>query len=215
MNATTTNDATLIARRRNNVTYRLIRQLHLWIGAWGALAAIVYGFTGLVMNHRFGDSAWPQGDSAETGRVTLQIPATVRATPEELSLWLRQTQALDAQVIRKGSPGAKDGKQPPKWTLSGGTASDSWSLEYTPGSETAEVKRSSHTAMAAFNRLHKGVGGGWTWTLLADSFAIGMLLLGLSGIWMWARGRTARQMIVSVLGLSVVVLTAVLVPALL
>jgi hypothetical protein len=42
-----------------------------------------------------------------------------------------------------------------------------------------------------------------------------MLLLGLSGIWMWARGRTSKQMIVSVLGLSVVVLTVVLVPVLL
>jgi uncharacterized protein len=193
--------------------YRLVRQLHLWIGAWGALAAIIYGFTGLVMNNRFGDNAWPQGDSKEAGRVMLQIPAMVRATPEELSLWLQQTQGLDAQVIRKGSPG-KDAKQPPKWNLSGGTASESWSLDYVPGNETAEVKRSTHTLLAAISRLHKGVGGGWAWNLLADSFAIGMLLLGLSGIWMWARGRTPKQMIASVLGLSVLVLAVVLLPAL-
>jgi hypothetical protein len=198
-----------------NKTHRWIRQVHMWIGAWGALAAICYGFTGLVMNHRFGDGAWPQGDSEETGRITLQVPAAARATPEELSLWLRQAQALDAQVIRKGQPGAKDSKQPQKWNLSGGTAANSWALEYTPGSDSAELKRSSHTSMAAFNRLHKGVGGGGAWTLLADSFAVGMLLLGLSGIWMWARGRTPRQMVASVLGLSVVVLAVVLVPALL
>jgi hypothetical protein len=53
------------------------------------------------------------------------------------------------------------------------------------------------------------------WTLLGDSFAIGMLLLGLSGLWMWARGRNARQMIVSVLGASLLVVLAVLGPALL
>jgi len=212
MNATATNDA-LATRRRNNIVYRWVRQLHLWIGAWGALAAIIYGFTGLVMNHRFGDAAWPQGDSADTGRTTLQIPAAARATPEELSLWLRKTQGLDAQTIRKGSPGGKegkDGKQPPKWNFSGGTASASWSLEYLPGSESAELKRSSHTLLAAINRLHKGVGGGWVWNRLADSFAIGMLLLGLSGIWMWARGRTLKEMVFSVLGLSAGVLTLVL-----
>ena len=118
-------------------------------------------------------------------------------------------------MIRKGSPGAKDSKQPPKWNLSGGTASDSWALEYSPGKDSAELKRSSHTLLAAINRLHKGVGGGWAWTLLADSFAAGMLLLGLSGIWMWARGRTAKQMAASVLGLSVAVLVIVLGPALL
>ena len=206
-----------IARRRNNTVYRFVRQLHLWIGAWGALAAIIYGFTGLVMNHRFGDNPWPQGDSAEAGRTTLQIPATARATPEELSLWLRETQKLDAQTIRKGSPGGKEGKagkdgkpQSPKWSFSGGTASNSWVLEYVPGSDSAELKRNSHTLLAAINRLHKGVGGGWIWNLLADSFAIGMLLLGLSGIWMWARGRTLKEMVFSVLGLATGVLVLVL-----
>ena len=221
MNATTATSA-VTARRRSNTTYRWVRQVHLWIGAWGALATIIYGFTGLVMNHRFGDGAWPQGDSQEAGRATLQVPAEVRATPEELSLWLRQTQGLDAQVIRKGPPGGgrdarggKDGKQAPKWSLSGGTATNSWSVEYSPGQDKAELKRSSHTSLAALNRLHKGVGGGWAWLLLADSFAIGMLLLGLSGIWMWIRGRTPKQMVASVMGLSVLVLVIVLGPALL
>ncbi|KGQ17738.1 PepSY-associated TM helix domain-containing protein [Lysobacter dokdonensis DS-58] len=230
MNATTATSAAKPVRR-SNTTYRVIRQLHLWIGAWGALAAILYGFTGLVMNHRFGDGAWPQGDSNEKARVTLQIPADAQTSPEALSLWLRQTQQLDAQVIRKGPPGggregakrqgdsgAKGGesKKPdqPKWTLSGGSASDAWSMEYTPGNTSAEVKHTEHSTLAAFNRLHKAVGGGIGWTILADSFAIAMLLLGLSGIWMWARGRNAKELVLSVMGASIVVLLVVLVPAL-
>ena len=191
---------------RSNATFRWIRQLHLWIGAWGALAAILYGITGLVMNHRFGDGAWPQGDSSELDRTTLAIPAEARATPEQLSLWLRDTQALDAQVIRKGKPDDKL----PKWNFSGGSASESWALEYVAGGDSAELKRSSHTALAAFNRLHKGVGGGGWWILLADSFAIGMMLLGISGIWMWARGRDAKDMLFSVMGLSTLLFLAVL-----
>lgn len=215
--AAPTRDAT---RLRSNVTHRWIRQIHLWIGAWGALAAVVYGLTGLVMNHRFGDSAWPQGDSAESGRVVLSIPAAARATPEALTRWLRETHQLDTQVVRKAKPdaaklGGRDVTQPAKWNLSGGTARASWALEFVPGNATAEVKQSRHTPMAAFNRLHKGVGGGAAWIMLADSFAVGMLLLGLSGLWMWARGRTAKQMMASVLGLSVLVLAAVLGPALL
>jgi uncharacterized protein len=191
--------------RRSATTYRWIRQFHLWIGAWGALAAILYGITGLVMNHRFGLDAWPQGDSSELGKTSLVVPAEARATPEQLSLWLRAEQGLDAQVIRKGPPG-KDGK-PAKWTLGGGTASDSWSLDYVPGEERLELKRSSHTVLAALNRLHKGYGSQW-WILLADSFAIGMILLGLSGIWMWARGRSAKQMVLSVMGLSTLLFIA-------
>ena len=213
------------ATARRNTTHLWIRQLHLWIGAWGALAAVLYGFTGLMMNHRFGDSAWPQGESTETGRLLLEVPPSARDTPQALRAWLWTTQALDAQVVRTNSPGgAKLGApavggngvaQPAKWNLSGGDASASWSLEYIPGNHTAEVKRSRHSLLAALGRLHKGVGGGWAWTLLADSFAIGMLLLGLSGLWMWARGRDARQLVVSVLGVSMLVLLVVLGPALL
>ena len=195
--------------RRSNTAYRWVRQLHLWIGAWGALAAILYGLTGLVMNHRFGDGAWPQGDSRDAGRVELAIPAEARTTPEQLSLWLRNHHQLDAQVIRKGGPGGGEGKPAPKWTLSGGTAGTSWALEYAPGSERGTLKHSEHSPLAAVNRLHKAVGGGTFWILLADSFAIGMLLLGLSGIWMWARGRSARDMLFSVMGLSTAVFAAV------
>ena len=209
------NPSTTATAFRRNASHRWIRQIHLWIGAWGALAAVIYGFTGLVMNHRFGDGAWPQGESEESGRVVLALPDAARVTPEALVAWLQQQHGLQAQVVRKGPPGGaklggRDVQQPAKWTLSGGSARASWSLEYMPGNATAEVKQSRHSLLAAFGRLHKGVGGGWAWTLLADSFAIGMLLLGLSGLWMWARGRNARQMVASVLGLSSLVLTVVL-----
>lgn len=196
--------------RRSAITYRWVRQLHLWIGAWGALAAILYGMTGLVLNHRFGEAAWPQGESSDVGRSALQVPAEARATAERLSLWLLEARQLDATNIRKGGAGKRGGSdQPVKWNLSGGTAGNSWSVEYVPGSDSAELKQSSHSPLAAFNRLHKGVGGGPWWILLADSFAIGMLLLGISGIWMWARGRSPREMLASVMGLSTLLFLAV------
>jgi hypothetical protein len=200
--------------RGNHRTYRWIRQVHLWIGAWGAIAAIVYGYTGLVMNHRTGENAWPQGDSIEAGRAVLDVPAPARASAEDLSKWLLQSQGLDAKTIRKGAPrGAREGA-PEQWNLSGGNARESWALQYTPGAATAEVKHNRQSWLAAFNRLHKAVGGGFAWVLLADSFAIAMLLLGLSGIWMWARGRTPRQLVASVFAVSLLVLAAVLGPAL-
>jgi hypothetical protein len=173
------------------------------------------------MNHRFGDGAWPQGDSEERARATLQVPAKRRRSPEAAVAVVAQTQGLDAQVIRKGPPGgAKDARArrrrpAPKWTLSGGSAREAWSLDYVPGNATLEVKHTRHDTLAAFNRLHKGVGGGIGWTILADSFALCMLLLGVSGLWMWARGRTAKDVVASVLAASVGVLLLVLVPALL
>ncbi|MCJ0825846.1 PepSY-associated TM helix domain-containing protein [Luteimonas sp. 50] len=204
-----------VPRARNGQRiHRMLRQLHLWIGAWGALAAIVYGFTGLVMNHRFGENPWPQGDSIDAGRVVLEIPAQARGSAEDLSKWLLQARGLDAQSIRKGAPrGASEGA-PGQWSLSGGNARASWALQYQPGDATAEVKHNRQTWLAALNRLHKAVGGGLAWVLLADSFALAMLLLGLSGLWLWARGRSLRQMAMSVFGVSLLVLAAVSWPAL-
>jgi len=202
-------------------SHRWIRQIHLWIGAWGALAAVLYGFTGLVLNHRIGENAWPQGESRDAGATVLSIPAEARTSPERLSLWLQEAQHLDVQSIRKGGPGGRgrerggDARQAPKWNLSGGTAGDSWQLEYSPGSDSAQLKRSHQTFLAAINRLHKAVGGGIGWRMLADSFAIAMVLLGLSGIWMWARGRTYRQMMTSVFCVSSAAFLLVVVPALL
>ena len=209
------------APRPRSSLHRWIRQLHLWIGAWGALAAVLYGTTGLIMSHRFGENAWPQGDSHEVGRTTLAVPAEARTSAEELSLWLRDSQGLDAQNIRKPKPEGRGGEKggerrgPSGWSLSGGTASESWSVEYVPGADTAELKRTQHSTLAAFTRLHKAVAGGAGWRLLGDSFAIGMILLGLSGLLLWARGRTPKQMLVSVFGASLVATLLVLVPNLL
>lgn len=205
--------ASQTANRRPRSSQRWIRQLHLWIGAWGALAAVLYGLTGLVMNHRFGDNKWPQGDSSDAGKRVLAVPEEVRGTPEALSLWLQRTQGLEAQVIRKPPPG--NGPTPPRWTLTGGTAARAWTVEYAAGEANAEYKTTHHSPLSALNRLHKAVGGSIGWIILADSFAICMLLLGLSGIWMWTRGRTMRQVFVSVLAASTVVTALVLVPALL
>ncbi len=59
------NNAAVMPRLR---TFRLIRQLHLWVGAWGAIAAILFGFTGFVQNHR---AVWKlaQGDATEVASV--------------------------------------------------------------------------------------------------------------------------------------------------
>lgn len=216
MNATTIRNASPAARRPRASLHRWIRQLHLWIGAWGALAAVLYGSTGLIMSHRFGDGAWPQGENEPLGKTTLSVPASAGASAEALSTWLRETHGLDAQVIRKPKPGDRgERREPPRWSLNGGTASESWSLEYAPGETTAELKRTRHTTLAALNRLHKAVGGGLGWRILGDSFAIGMILLGLSGLWLWARGRTPKQMLLSVLTVSTVATAVVLIPNLL
>ena len=182
---------TTVALRRMRA-HRLIRKLHLWIGAWGAIAAVLFGITGFLQNHR-GVMKLPQGDSTEVSRVELPVPEEARASPEALRQWLHDTQHLDLESQR-GPQGR------PRWTLSAGSARKTTQAEYTPGAETLTLRTTIQSPLAILTRLHKGVGGGIPWILLSDSFAVGLVALGLSGLVMWSRGRTPRQMLFSIVG---------------
>ena len=78
-----------------------------------------------------------------------------------------------------------------------------------------ELDADLSVVMSSKTMLHKAVAGGTGWRLLGDSFAIGMILLGISGLLLWARNRTPKQMILSVFGASLVATLLVLVPNLL
>jgi hypothetical protein len=79
--------------------HRLMRQLHLWIGAWGAIAAILFGVSGFMQNHR-AVLKLPQGDSTEVSKVELAVPESARASREALRAWLRDEQHINVENQR-------------------------------------------------------------------------------------------------------------------
>jgi len=202
-------------RNGSSAGYRFIRQLHLWIGAWGAIAAIGFGFSGLVLNHRFAMEL-PQGKREESAPVRIEVPATARTDIEAMAAWLQREHGMNALMKRNRPPGGPQkvgtgaAAEPEQWTLSGGGPNNGWALEYARGDASAELKRQRYSPLGALLRLHKSGGGGIGWILLGDSFALAMVLLGISGITMWARGRSLKQMAFSVLGVASVVTAAVL-----
>jgi len=202
-----------IAGRRRLSGQRLIRQLHLWIGAWGAIAAILFGFTGFVQNHR-AQLRLPQGESTELSKVEIEVPESARASPEALRDWLRESrrvpvEAIRAQPARAGELNGAKVRQPSRWLLSGGNARVTWSAEYTPGNATVEVRNTEQSPLAVLLRLHKGVGGGIAWILLTDSFALAMVALGMTGLLLWGRGRSAKQLVFSAVGAAIAVVLVI------
>jgi hypothetical protein len=198
---------------RRNRAHRIVRQLHLWIGAWGAIAAILFGATGFVQNHR-ALLKLPQGSSSEIDKVEIPVPESVRATPDAMRAWLRDTQKLDLDNVRvmPGQPVDFNGqkiKPPARWMFSGGNARVSTQAEYSEGNAALTVRMTEQSPLAVLIRLHKGVGGGVAWILLTDTFALSMIALGISGLLLWARGRSARQMVFSVVGVAVLVVLVV------
>lgn len=211
-------------RLRSARTHRLIRQLHLWIGAWGAVAAILFGISGFMQNHR-GVMQLPQGDSTEVSKVELAVPESARVSRDAMREWLRDSQHIEVESQRsppgrggaspkrggdgdrRGGDGDGQGAKPrSRWMFTGGNARVVTQVEYVEGAPSLTVRKTEQSPLAILERLHKGVGGGIAWILLGDSFAVSMVALGISGLIMWARGRSARDMAFSIVGVAVVVL---------
>jgi hypothetical protein len=188
----------------------LIRQLHLWIGAWGAIAAILFGISGFMQNHR-GVMKLPQGDSTEISKVELEVPEASRGSRDVMRDWLRDTQHIEVEIQRappkRGGGEGDRGKS--RWNFAGGNARIQTQVEYVEGASSLTVRKTEKSPLAILESLHKGVGGGIAWILLGDSFAVAMVALGLSGLIMWARGRSLREMTFSIVGVAVVVLLVV------
>jgi len=82
-----TRDTVAAAKLQRLRVHRLIRQLHIWIGAWGAIAAVLFGVSGFLQNHR-GVMKLPQGNATEVSRTETPVPEEARASPEALQTWL-------------------------------------------------------------------------------------------------------------------------------
>jgi hypothetical protein len=191
----------------------VIRQLHLWIGAWGALAAILFGFTGFVQNHR-ALLKLPQGEATELTNIEVPVPDAVRATPDTMRAWLVDVQHVDIdnQRVQRSAPMQFNGQTidpPARWTFTGGNARVVTQVEYRQGDAALTLRTTRQSPLATLLRLHKGVGGGIAWILLTDSFALAMIALGLSGLVLWARGRNTRQMAFSTVGAALVIIALV------
>jgi hypothetical protein len=202
----------LAGRLRDVRLHRLMRQLHSWIGAWGAVAAILFGVSGFMQNHR-AVLKLPQGDSTEVSKVELDVPESARVSREALRAWLQDEKHISVENQRvppgRGATVAPRPAQQGRWNFTGGNARVVTQVEYVEGAPTATVRTNVQSPLAVLNRLHKGVGGGVAWILLGDSFALAMSALGVSGLVLWSRGRNLRQVIFSIVGVALVVLLAV------
>src|ERR1700730_7646323 len=149
------------------LSFRLFRKLHLWIGAWGAVAALLFGFTGFIQNHR-AILKLPQGDSLEVSQIELLVPAADSKSPEALRDWLRDERRIDMerQRIEPGKTVEFNGqriRQPAHWIFLGGNARNTLQGDYSEGTNLIKLRTIVQSPLAVMNRLHKGVGGGLSW----------------------------------------------------
>jgi hypothetical protein len=173
-----------------------LRVAHLWIGLWGAVLGLMFGITGLLMNHR--SVLRIPVEKSEITRTQVAIPSSFE-NAGQLTTWLRGRFALpDARAtVRREAPMrvsfiGQPMEQAELWSVTLATPKLSVNARHVPGSGLVEPETHDATQWGLLMRLHTGSGASATWVLLVDTVAGALILLTLSGVLLWTRLRLPR-----------------------
>jgi hypothetical protein len=178
------------APSRRAIAVKWLRKAHGWIGLWGAVLGLLFGSTGILLNHR----SVLKIPAAQVQESTVQIPLPSPAptSPQALAAWLKRSLKLApepgkvrAESARPVAWGDRSMVQPARWSASFTSPTGSVQAEYWVGNSYVSLKRSDNNVFATLTNLHKGVGMSVGWILLVDTLAGSIILLSLSGVVLW------------------------------
>ncbi|GAB2907845.1 PepSY-associated TM helix domain-containing protein [Paralcaligenes ginsengisoli] len=219
MNTTQTSSTTHASRARQHNRragfIRWIRKTHGWIGLWGALLGLLFGTSGIWLNHR----AVLKLPAAAQQRTTMQIavPDPTPPNAKEMGLWLQGALNLDsppsirveparrvawAEPATAGSAQPSMHMQPEHWSFRFGgphslTLVDAWA-----GNRSVSVRRTDNSFLGTLMNLHKGVGMSIPWILLVDTLAGSLIFLSISGVILWVQTSRKRAIGTLIFALS-------------
>ena len=197
MNPTTSRRATFL---------KWLRVTHAWFGLWGAVLGLLFGVSGVLLNHR-NILKLPLVVKQD---VSAQLPmaAAPPASAEAWGRWLQQELALEAPPTRVAVEPAKPVEwsadksleQPARWQATFAGPREGVTVDWWQGTSHATVKRTHHNAWSTLANLHKGTGMDVGWILLVDTLAGSIILLSLSGVLMWTQLNRKRLVGVALFG---------------
>jgi len=193
---------------------RWLRKMHGWIGLWGATLGLLFGTSGILLNHRAVLKI--PAVQVQESTVQLPLPQPAPASAQAMVEWLRGELKLDHPNLKSREEpahgvawGDKAVTQPAHWQMSLTTPRMNVQADWWVGNSFITLKRSDNNFFAVLTNLHKGVGMGVAWVLLADTLAGSIILLSLSGVLLWTQ-LNRRRIVGAVIGVSALALTAFL-----
>jgi hypothetical protein len=194
------------SRSRRATFIKWLRKMHGWIGLWGAALGLLFGTSGILLNHR-AVMKIPVVQTQES-TVQLPLPSPAPADAEAMAAWLRQALALtpEAGKVKAEKPravawGDKAVTQPGRWSASFTAPDSNVQAEYWVGNNFVTVKRNDTNAFGVLSNLHKGTGMGIGWILLVDTLAGSIILLSITGVLLWAM-MTRKRMVGTAIGVG-------------
>lgn len=192
---------------------RLLRKIHGWLGLWGALLGLLFGVTGVLLDHR--NVMKIPAVKVEEKEIQLPIHAPYPDSREAFITLLQNefsiTHAPFAKKPKKEFSADKTvrfmGKsipQPGRWEVEFRMPQLKLYAEYVQGNAFALVRKEEVNLWGFLVNLHKGTGASVGWVLMADTMAGGLFVLSITGVLLWTKMRGSRIVLVSLVGGSLV-----------
>jgi hypothetical protein len=192
------------ARRRSRRAIFLtwLRKIHLYVGLWGAVLGMLFGVTGILLNHRAIMKIPVEKTVQRTAQLALDGASFT--SPEEMAAWLKaELQFSSAQAVQIKRQPAQEViwadrpiMQPERWTVALHSPQRAVTAEYFVGNRMVKLDHLDATPIGTLTRLHMSVGVSAFWVLLADTIAGSLILLSLTGLLLWSQLHTIRTVAV-------------------
>jgi uncharacterized protein len=207
---------------------RWVRRTHGWFGLWGAMLGLIFGLSGVWLNHRAVLRLDLPAQHTINGQ--LALPETKFDSPSEMAIWLAGVLKVEGPPInlrversrpvawseRSGSErGGSDREgaersgaskplmQPEHWSFAFGKPSRMIQVEYWRGNASVSVRTVENGFIATLTNVHKGIGMPLPWVLLVDTLAGSLIFLALSGLILWWETNRRRGLGIAIFVVSV------------
>jgi hypothetical protein len=182
-----------------------LKRIHAWTGFWGALAFLLIGTSGMLLNHR-SVLKIDTGGAQEMMSADIAVdPALIRSV-EDLGKWAQTEFGTSLEPRAPRAEGGGGGQPRPEtagrqrvelmgrevqqaevWRQSFNGPNGVLNVEYAPGSASVKASKSEQNAWGFLKNMHKGVGMSWVWVLFIDTMAGGLIAMSLTGALLWSR----------------------------
>lgn len=167
--------------------YRWLRNLHLFAGLFSAAMVLQYGVSTIFMSHR----TWFGEPKPETSEASYTVAAQSAPSLRALARYLMDTHGLRGE-LRQGRETEKG------YTLRLALAGVQHDIDYDRASGQAKVKTIRRDARQTLVAIHHQGGvqfDHWitnAWGVLIALVSVGLILLSLSGIYLWFKLKKER-----------------------
>lgn len=182
-----------------------LRRTHAWLGLWGAAMGLIFGVSGILLNHR-AEMKIPLAEQKEE-KNQIKLADECLQSPQQMESCLRSKYGMadaKSRIQKKPSEPAPWGNglviQPEQWNVTLTASNRSVSAQYWQGNGKVRIEERKANFWALLNNLHRGTGMSNAWILLTDTLAGGLFVLAITGTLLWSRLHGPRLLALGLIG---------------